>query len=209
MPESILSQWHLWERWDLVTISIVVHLIIIFFFISSSFVRPKKIDFRSKGILTGFIIALYFEMYGIPLTIYLLQPFLSEYLIRLYPVPFVLRMVGSILIFIGFINIYLGWKKIHSQNRMVKEGIYSVIRHPQYVGLMLLTLGQLIQWPTVTALVLWPGIVWIYYRLALMEEKEAEQQYGKEYENYKKSVPGFIPNIVSGKLLLQRKKSSA
>lgn len=176
-------------------ISILVHAIVLLFFISSSFVRPKKIDFRSKGILVGFIVALYFEMYGIPLTIYLLQPVLSKYLINFYPVPFPLRFFGSAMIFIGFVIIYLGWKKIHSKNELVKTGIYAYIRHPQYVGLLLLTLGQLIQWPTLTGILLWPGIVYLYFKLARREEEYVQELYGKEFEDYKKRVPMFLPKL--------------
>jgi protein-S-isoprenylcysteine O-methyltransferase Ste14 len=186
----------LWGRWDLVIVSIIVHLVVLFFFISSSFLKPKKVDFRSKGMLVGFIVALYFEMYGIPLTIFLLQPFLSKYLINFYPVPFPIRFTGSVLIFLGFVVIYLGWKKIHSRgDRVVKTGIYAYVRHPQYVGLMLLTLGQVIQWPTITGVILWPLLLVIYYRLALREEKDVEARFGKEYQHYKAEVPAFFPKL--------------
>lgn len=184
----------IWGRWDLVAVSIVVHLIFLFFFISSSFVRPKKVDFRSKGILVGFIVALYFEMYGMPLTIFLLQPLLPNPLDSLYPIPMALRMTGSVLIFAGFIIIYAGWKKIHrKRDGVVKEGIYKYIRHPQYLGMFLLTFGQLIQWPTITGIILWPCLLLIYYKLALKEEKDVEEKFGKEYTKYKSEVPGFIP----------------
>lgn len=186
----------IWGRWDLVVVSIVVHLIFLFFFISSSFVRPKKVDFRSKGILVGFIVALYFEMYGMPLTIFLLQPILPNPLDSLYPIPMALRLTGSVLIFAGFIIIYAGWKKIHRKsNGVVKEGIYKYIRHPQYVGMFLLTFGQLIQWPTITGIILWPFLLLIYYKLALKEEKDVEEKFGKEYTKYKSEVPGFFPKV--------------
>lgn len=194
--EEVLRSGISWGRWDLVAISIVVHLIFLFFFISSSFVRPKKVDFRSKGILVGFVVALYFEMYGIPLTIFLLQPFFSNILLTIYPVPFITRIIGSGLILAGFVVIYLGWKKIHLKEAgLVTKGIYAFIRHPQYVGLSLLTFGQLIQWPTLTGFLLWPFLVLIYYKLALKEEKDVEAEFGKAYLKYKSEVPRFFPEI--------------
>lgn len=188
-----------WGRWDLVAISVVVHLLVLFFFLSSSFLKPKKIDFRSKGVLIGFIVALYFEMYGLPLTIFLLQPLLSEYLVSFYPVPFPLRFLGSVMILTGFIIIYSGWKRIHSRgDQVIQSGIYAYIRHPQYVGLAFLTLGQIIQWPTITGILCWPILVWIYYRLALREERDVEEKFGEAYQEYKAKVPAFIPSL--GKL---------
>lgn len=191
MPSDML-----WGRWDLVAISVAVHLIVLFFFLGSSFVKPKKVDFRSKGVLAGFIVALYFEMYGVPLTIFLAQPLLSEYLVTFYPVPFPLRFLGSVMILAGFIIIYLGWKNIHSKgDGVVSSGIYAYIRHPQYVGLAILTLGQIIQWPTITGIMFWPFLVWIYFRLALYEERQVEAQFGQDYMIYKASVPAFVPRM--------------
>lgn len=188
--------WMLWERWDLVVISTVVHLLFLFFFISSSFVKPKKVNFRSKGIIAGFIIALYFEMYGVPLTIYLLQPLLPGSMLDFYPLSFPLRIVGSMLIFLGFIVMYFGWKKIHAiSNSIVCTGIYAYVRHPQYLGLALVTLGQLVQWPTVTGMILWPLLLVIYYKLALFEEKDVEKKHGDAYREYRKVVPGFFPSF--------------
>ncbi|GAX91703.1 methyltransferase family protein [Effusibacillus lacus] len=210
MDNSLIPQSGvLWGRWDLVIISIIVHLVVLFFFISSSFLKPKKVDFRSKGILVGFVIALYFEMYGIPLTIFLLQPLMSEFLMHFYPVPFAIRFIGSVLIFLGFVIIYLGWKKIHSRgNEVIKTGIYSYVRHPQYIGLMLLTLGQVVQWPTITGIILWPLLLVIYYKLALHEEKDVETRFGEEYQQYKAEVPGFFPKLNLGFLSWRHKEKT-
>lgn len=185
-----------WGRWDLVAISVIVHVVVLLFFISSSFVKPKKVDFRSKGLLVGFIVALYFEMYGIPLTIFLLQPLMADTLVSFYPVSFPLRFLGSLMIFVGFVILYLGWKRIHSRgDKVIKTGIYAYVRHPQYVGLMLLTLGQLIQWPTLLGMILWPLLLVIYYKLALAEEKEVAARFGEEYERYRAEVPAFFPKL--------------
>lgn len=198
-----------WGRWDLVLISIMVHTIILFFFIGSSLIKPKKVDFRSKGILFGFIVALYFEMYGIPLTIFLIQPLLGKYVLSYYPVHTLIRLTGSILIFVGFVLIYLGWKQIHTKaDQVVRKGIYAYLRHPQYVGLALLTLGQLVQWPTITGLILWPFIILIYYKLAHQEERDAIDRFGEEYVRYAQEVPAFFPDskLINRKLVQLKDK---
>lgn len=198
--------WTLWERWDLVAVSILVHAIVLLFFISSSFLKPKRVDFRSKGVLVGFIVALYFEMYGIPLTIFLMQPLLANFVIDFYPISFPLRLTGSLLIFLGFVIIYLGWKKIHSRgDQVIRTGIYAHVRHPQYIGLMLLTLGQIIQWPTITGIILWPLLLWIYYKLSRKEEADMEAHFGEAYRQYRAEVPPFLP-IWKGLLPIWRHK---
>jgi protein-S-isoprenylcysteine O-methyltransferase Ste14 len=191
-------QWSLWNRWDLVVVSAVVHVFVLAVFVGSAFMKPKKGFVKGNGILIAFIVALYLEMYGIPLTIFLLQPILTEVFAgSIYPSSFSLRIIGSILILIGFLLIYFGWREIYhnKEQRLVKWGIYTYIRHPQYLGIALLTLGQLIQWPTLLGLILWPGILLIYYKLSRSEENELFESFGEEFVAFKKEVPGYFPKI--------------
>ena len=78
------------------------------------------------------------------------------------------------------------------------EGVYSYVRHPQYAGLFLVTVNFLLQWPSITTLVMWPILMFSYYRLALREEKDVEKIFGKQYEEYRKRVPAFIPKFKKG-----------
>ena len=182
-----------------------------------TFVRPKGIaEWRSMGVFVGFIVALFTEMYGIPLTIY----FLSQWLGTAYPVlnPFshahghlwlvwlgladsaaamtILHLVSNGIIVWGFYLLYQGWKLIyHSSGALVTTGIYARIRHPQYAGLFLITLGFLIQWPTLVTLLLCPFLIFAYYRLAMREEAEASRQFPEAYTRYREAVPAFIPSI--------------
>lgn len=139
--------------WTVVLFSILITL-----FIAFSFVKPKnKFEWRSMGAFTGFIVALFTEMYGIPLTIY----FLTGWLGSNYPVvdPFshssghlilvflslsqsiwamgLLHVITNAIIFFGFYIVYKGWQQIHAANEdeLVTDGFYSHIRHPQYVGM--------------------------------------------------------------------------
>jgi len=88
-----------------------------------------------------------------------------------------------------------GWTLIHTAGgkRLVTEGIYARMRHPQYSGMFLITLGFLLQWPSFLTLIMWPILMFAYYRLAMKEEKDVERQFGKAYLDYKKKVPAFLP----------------
>jgi len=183
-----------------------------------SFVRPKgAIEWRRMGLFAAFIVALFTEMYGIPLTIY----FLSQWLGNAYPVldPFthahghlwlvglgladsgtammLLHLISNGIMILGFVLLYKGWTLIHGSDgkQLVTEGIYARMRHPQYSGLFLITLGLLVQWPTFITLVLWPFLTFAYYRLAMKEEREVSQEFPAEYARYRESVPAFLPKI--------------
>ncbi|HQU61091.1 MAG TPA: isoprenylcysteine carboxylmethyltransferase family protein, partial [Saprospiraceae bacterium] len=79
--------------------------------------------------------------------------------------------------------------------QLVTDGIYAHIRHPQYVGMMLITIGFLIQWPTIITLVMWPILLFLYYRLSKYEEKKLAARFGQEFYEYQAKVPAIIPRI--------------
>ncbi len=190
--------------------------LLVFFVIS--FIGPKKkFEWRTMGVFIGFIVALFTEMYGFPLTIY----FLSSWMGQTYPVldPFshhhghlwlvflgladsniamtILHIISNLIIFGGFILLHLGWKLIHESKgeKLVTGGVYSHVRHPQYTGLFLITVGFLIQWPSLTTIVMWPILMFAYSKLAMREESAVEKQFGEEYLIYKNGVPAFIPKF--------------
>lgn len=197
--------------WTMVAFSILITL-----FITFSFAAPRrKYEWRSMGVFIGFIVALFTEMYGVPLTIF----FLTSWLGTKYPVldPFshasghlflvflglsysvaamtILHIITNGIIFFGFYLVYKGWKLIHDakEDELITTGIYSRIRHPQYVGLFLVTLGFFIQWPTLITLLMWPVLMFTYYRLTKREERELENKFGQKFLEYKQRVPAFIP----------------
>lgn len=194
--------------WPLVFIN--VGLFVGFLF---SFAKPRsKVEWRSLGAFAAFIVALFAEMYGFPLTIYVLTSWLGNR----YPVaePFshanghllgvffgvrsdhgtLLHLLSNLLILGGAMLIARGWSAIHQgQGRLVTTGPYAYVRHPQYVGFIAVILGFLIQWPTLVTVIMAPMLILRYIRLAKREEGEVLRQFPQEYRAYMARVPAWIP----------------
>jgi protein-S-isoprenylcysteine O-methyltransferase Ste14 len=199
--------------WSLVIINSAIFILFAF-----SFFKPQtKRDWRSFSAFSAFLVALFTEMYGFPLTIYLLSGWLQSrypnvnwfshdagHLLEdflgwggdLHLGPF--HILSYVFIGGGFILISAGWKVLYAaqQPRMLATtGVYQYVRHPQYDGFVLVLLGFLLQWPTLLTLAMFPVLVFMYVRLARAEEREARAQFGRDYERYMDEVPAFIPRL--------------
>ncbi|MBI5491293.1 MAG: isoprenylcysteine carboxylmethyltransferase family protein [Deltaproteobacteria bacterium] len=103
------------------------------------------------------------------------------------------------LIIAGFMLMASGWRKVHgAKGGLVTDGAYGYMRHPQYSGLFLVTIGLFIQWPTIITVLMWPVLIFAYYRLSKREEADMEREFGDAYKSYREQVPMFIPRIRAG-----------
>jgi len=184
-----------------------------FLFFALSFLAPRgKFEWRSMGVFTAFVVALFTEMYGFPLTVFILTSLLGSKYPALDPFSHrsghliltflgggetllaLIHLISNGLMVFGFIIMGMGWRRIHSsQGGLVTDGVYKWVRHPQYVGLFLVSVGLLVQWPTIATLLSWPILMGVYYKLAQREEREMVMRFGENYLSYKKRVPGFLP----------------
>lgn len=206
------------ETYDYGLWSMVILNSAIFIFFAFSFVKPKtSTDWRSLGAFSAFIVALFTEMYGFPLTIY----FLSGWLTKNYPeVNFYAHENGHLLhtffgfegdahwdlfhiasmVFIvtGFFILSSAWNVLHhaqKQHQLATTGWYARCRHPQYVAFILIMFGFLLQWPTIPTLVMFPILVVVYVKLARREEAYAISEFGEKYRDYMNTTSSWIPNF--------------
>ncbi len=198
--------------WGLVLIESAFFIIFAF-----SFTRPKtRTDWRSFGAFSAFIVALFAEMYGFPLTIFLL----SGWLVRHYPgIDFLshdsghllhtllglkgdphmdpFHILSNILIVAGLYLLASSWRVLYAAQKshtLATAGPYSYVRHPQYVAFIAIMFGFLLQWPTIPTLVMFPILVWVYVRLGQREEGQMVAEFGEKYMRYARTVSAFIPH---------------
>ncbi|HSB71779.1 MAG TPA: isoprenylcysteine carboxylmethyltransferase family protein [Candidatus Methylomirabilis sp.] len=184
-------------------------------FVVSTLAPLRRREWRSFGVYGAFVVALFTEMYGFPLTIYILTALLGNRYPALNPfshasghlwVAFfgggatmmtAIHIVSNLLMFGGLVIIAVGWRRIHAaQGILVTDGIYRVVRHPQYSGLFLITIGLLIQWPTIVTALTWPVLLWMYVRLAQVEEADMERQFDQAWRDYSARLPRFVPRFL-------------
>ena len=207
---DIMADYGLWPL-------VIINSLIILVFAFSFFQPQTRRDWRTFGTFAAFVVALFTEMYGFPLTIYLLSGWLtsrfpeinwfsheSSHLLQTllgwqgdaHFSP--LHILSNILIFGGLILLAISWKVLYRAQRnfeIARTGPYAKIRHPQYVAFIVIMVGFLVQWPTLPTLVMFPILVWLYRRLARREEKEALEMFGELYERYAEKTPRFIPQF--------------
>ena len=199
--------------WSLVIINSAVFIIFAF-----SFFKPQtKRDWRTFGAFSGFLIALFAEMYGFPLTIYVLAGWLQS----VYPnidwlshdaghLPEMLlgwktnphfgpfHLLSFAFIGSGFILLSSAWPVLYRAQKsgeLAQTGVYDRVRHPQYVGFVLVLTGFLVQWPTILTLAMYPVLLFMYWQLSLSEEREAEAAFGDAYDRYAALTPRFVPRL--------------
>ena len=197
--------------WSLVFINSAIFVIFAF-----SFTRlPKGRDWRTFGTFSAFLVALFTEMYGFPLTIYLLSGWLQSKFPQvdilshdaghlwntllgwnLDPHVDPLHILSNVLIFAGFIVLAKAWRVLYGaqkEHRLATTGPYAIVRHPQYGAFIVIMAGFLLPWPTIVTLAIFPVLVVMYARLAKREERDAFAEFGESYAQYAAGTPGFFP----------------
>ena len=197
--------------WTLVIVNSAVFILFAF-----SFFKPRtKRDWRTFGTFSAFVMALFVEMYGFPLTVYLL----SGWLARRFPGidPFghdaghlwytvlgfkgdphlnPIHLLSNLLVVGGFVLLASAWRVLYAAQRegtVATTGAYAYVRHPQYVGFIVIMTGFLLQWPTLPTLLMYPILVTVYVRLARREEREVKEALGADWDRYAAVTPAFVP----------------
>ena len=189
----------------------------LFVLFAVSFFHPQtKRDWRAMGAFSAFLVALFTEMYGVPLTVYLLSGWLGSTFPGLRAThagghlfndvigwtgdphlsPF--HLASYVFIGVGFWLIAAAWRPLHEaaqHDRLATTGPYGWVRHPQYDGFLLVMIGFLLQWPTIPTLVMFPILVLVYARLARAEEREVAAHFGQAWRDYAARTPGFVPRL--------------
>lgn len=195
------------NQWGAALFFFVIYMLALFFV---PFYR--KMDKKPTTAYVAFALAFAIEMHGIPMSMYFISGLIGRNL------PEGVLWGHTLVDWIGFTGMYLNitcaiiaialiangwyniyhkyWSKNAGQGRVVKSGVYKYIRHPQYTGFLLLSLGMLLEWATLPLIIMFPFMIWLYVRLAKREERDMIAEFGEEYAQYMKQTKRFIPFLI-------------
>ncbi|MBN9563503.1 MAG: isoprenylcysteine carboxylmethyltransferase family protein [Alphaproteobacteria bacterium] len=203
---TVLHEWGWVDLWPYAILMIVIASWALYHFIAPESWR----EWAGAGLVQAFIIALYSEMYGFPLTIYVLTSLLHVQIPMVHSSghlwatllgygetgDLIEMAIASFFVFVGLLLVIQGWIRVYFASGHLltaEDGVYGFVRHPQYAGIFIAIFGQLVHWPTIPTLILAPLIVFAYVRLARREEARLITKFGPAYLAYRRRVPMFVP----------------
>ncbi len=195
-------------RWDIVALNVGIFLAVL---LPLVFGMRWRVDWSSRskslGVYAAFIVSMFVEMYGVPLSFYLTsaavsEPVTTEQTVLLsftvlgqsFSMTF-WKLVGAAITVVGVVLVALGWSTLYRTDKELKtDGLYAYSRHPQYVGIILVVFGWFVHWPSFLTLALLPVLVYFYYKLALAEEREVRDSLSdpEAYDRYAEKTPRFV-----------------
>jgi protein-S-isoprenylcysteine O-methyltransferase Ste14 len=199
---------------------VAIYIVLVGVFLYGILQPRRKSEWKSAGMAQAWVIALYAEMYGTPLTAYLMMGAVGRSTAdaekhfngHMWPMffgleessmvtaQFVTALLGQTLIVIGALIALLGWRQLYSavkKQEMAQSGLYRYVRHPQYTGFFLFLIGSVINWPTLATVITLPVLCFVYLRLANSEEAESQERFGEQYQRYVAKTGKFLPRLIS------------
>ena len=119
------------------------------------------------------------------------------------------RIMGSVLLILGMAIFFMCAAQIYiakfRKKGAVLAGLYSIIRHPQYLALGIAGLGLSILWPRFLTVVLWLVMAFVYYFLAKDEERRMLNAHEETYRAYMEKTGMFLPKTVERLITPQKR----
>jgi protein-S-isoprenylcysteine O-methyltransferase Ste14 len=139
------------------------------------------------------------------LTVFLILWILDSFVFRLttFPalhVPLIVRLaLAALVLVLGLFFIQGGHRAVPHENpgepHLIKDGAFSRVRHPLYLGSVLFFLSLVLTTFSLIALAAFLGIFLFYNSIAAYEEKWLLDRHGQAYRDYMRRVPRWLPRV--------------
>jgi protein-S-isoprenylcysteine O-methyltransferase Ste14 len=171
-------------RWDYFVFMTLLTLA----FITAGFLPFQKVEIGEYGLATAFVVSFFYEMFGFPLTLMVIDILLEKQFplsgfaglkaahlwVTLGLMDYssahlfsgIAIVAGAVLVIVGHLTLHAG------KGQIVTSGIYRYLKHPQYIGIIVITGGMLIEYPTLLGLAMWAVLISVYVRRAKQESRE-------------------------------------
>ena len=125
--------------------------------------------------------------------------FISAYFSNYFRIP-----LAIITLFVsGYLarsGLWMVFGEIREEPIVIREGVFSIVRHPIYLSAILLYLALLFFSPSIFATAVWFLIIVFYIHISKYEEKMLVEKFGNAYIDYMREVPMLIPRIGRSKI---------